>query len=238
MNNDQFEALARAGYNRIPVSRQALADLDTPLSAYMKLADAPYSYLLESVQGGERWGRYSILGLPARTRIVVRRNAITVLCDDVTTESLESPDPLAFVQDFIGRYRVPDLPGLPRFYGGLGRLLRLRRGALRRTSPAAGLGQARSAGRTGHPPAAVRRTGRIRQSVGSSHLHRLRRSRSARRARCRQRTARCAGCAAAGTGARTGHATGRIRAGGFGLRPRRVLRWRWNARSSTSSTAT
>jgi 2-phosphoglycolate phosphatase len=107
------------GYNRIPVSRQALADLDTPLSAYMKLADAPYSYLLESVQGGERWGRYSILGLPARTRIVVRRNAITVLCDDVTTESLESPDPLAFVQDFIGRYRVPDLPGLPRFYGGL-----------------------------------------------------------------------------------------------------------------------
>ncbi len=119
MKNDQFEALVRAGYNRIPVSRQALADLDTPLSAYLKLADAPYSYLLESVQGGERWGRYSILGLPARTRIVVRRKAITVLNGDCVTESVDSTDPLAFVQDFLGRYRVPDLPGLPRFSGGL-----------------------------------------------------------------------------------------------------------------------
>ncbi|MBU0602621.1 MAG: anthranilate synthase component I [Gammaproteobacteria bacterium] len=119
MNQDQFDALVRAGYNRIPVSRQALADLDTPLSAYLKLADAPYSYLLESVQGGERWGRYSILGLPARTRLVVRRNAVSVLCDDAVTEETESADPLGFVQDFIGRYRVPDLPGLPRFSGGL-----------------------------------------------------------------------------------------------------------------------
>lgn len=119
MNQDQFEALARAGYNRIPVSRQALADLDTPLSAYLKLADAPYSYLLESVQGGERWGRYSILGLPARTRIVVRRERIEVLCDDAVIETAESGDPLAFVQAFLGRYRVPDLPGLPRFSGGL-----------------------------------------------------------------------------------------------------------------------
>ncbi|AOF82263.1 anthranilate synthase component I [Methyloversatilis sp. RAC08] len=119
MNHDQFEALVRAGYNRIPVARQALADLDTPLSAYLKLADAPYSYLLESVQGGERWGRYSILGLPAQTRIVVRRNDIRVLRDEVEIEHCESADPLAFVQEFIGRYRVPDLPGLPRFSGGL-----------------------------------------------------------------------------------------------------------------------
>ncbi|MEB3090134.1 hypothetical protein VJI93_09160, partial [Parvimonas sp. M20] len=74
---------------------------------------------LESVQGGERWGRYSILGLPAQTRIVVRRERIEVLRDDAVIETAESSDPLAFVQAFLGRYRVPDLPGLPRFSGGL-----------------------------------------------------------------------------------------------------------------------
>ena len=72
MTPEQFQSLAAQGYNRIPVMREVLADLDTPLSTYLKLADAPYSYLLESVQGGEKWGRYSIIGLPCRTRIEVR----------------------------------------------------------------------------------------------------------------------------------------------------------------------
>ena len=63
-------------YNRVPISRRVLADLDTPLSVYLKLAAGPYSYLLESVQGGEKWGRYSIIGLPARQRVVVRGQQI------------------------------------------------------------------------------------------------------------------------------------------------------------------
>jgi anthranilate synthase component 1 len=71
MTPEQFEIYAQQGYNRIPVARQVLADLDTPLSAYLKLADAPYTYLFESVQGGEKWGRYSIIGLPCRTVVKV-----------------------------------------------------------------------------------------------------------------------------------------------------------------------
>ena len=67
MTPEQFTQLAQQGYNRIPVVREVLADMDTPLSSYLKLARGPYSYLFESVQGGEKWGRYSILGLPART---------------------------------------------------------------------------------------------------------------------------------------------------------------------------
>jgi hypothetical protein len=65
MNREEFLRLAAAGYNRIPLACETLADFDTPLSIYLKLADAPNSYLLESVQGGEKWGRYSIIGLPA-----------------------------------------------------------------------------------------------------------------------------------------------------------------------------
>ncbi|PJC02447.1 MAG: anthranilate synthase component I, partial [Gallionellales bacterium CG_4_9_14_0_8_um_filter_59_50] len=67
-----FHALAKQGYNRIPLVTETFADLDTPLSLYLKLANRPFSYLLESVQGGERFGRYSFIGLPATTRISVR----------------------------------------------------------------------------------------------------------------------------------------------------------------------
>ena len=70
LNLTQFNELAAQGYNRIPLVLETFADLDTPLSLYLKLANQPYSYLLESVQGGERFGRYSIIGLPAKTRIV------------------------------------------------------------------------------------------------------------------------------------------------------------------------
>ncbi len=78
MNLEQFSALAREGYNRIPVVREVLADLDTPLSTYFKLAAAPYSYLFESVQGGEKWGRYSMIGLPARTLLRAQGDQIQV----------------------------------------------------------------------------------------------------------------------------------------------------------------
>lgn len=119
MNQEQFNALSAEHYNRIPVTREVLADLDTPLSTYMKLANAPYSYLFESVEGGEKWGRYSIIGLPCRTVLRACGDQITVTTDGNVVESLQHEDPLAFVEQFQQRYRVPELPGLPLFNGGL-----------------------------------------------------------------------------------------------------------------------
>ncbi len=115
----EFAALAAEGYNRIPLVCEVLADLDTPLSAYLKLAEGPYSYLFESVQGGEKWGRYSIIGLPCRTVVKVTGNQITVERDGAVIESLESADPLAWVAGFQNRFRVATHGGLPRFTGGL-----------------------------------------------------------------------------------------------------------------------
>ncbi|HEY5719723.1 MAG TPA: anthranilate synthase component I, partial [Gammaproteobacteria bacterium] len=119
MNPDQFARLAAAGYNRIPVVREVLADLDTPLSTYLKLADGPYSYLFESVQGGEQWGRYSIIGLPCRTRLRVRGRTVALERDGLAPEVHEVDDPLAWIEAFAARSKVPQLDGLPRFTGGL-----------------------------------------------------------------------------------------------------------------------
>ena len=96
MTPEQFTELADAGFNRIPVYREVLADLDTPLSTYLKLASGPYSYLFESVQGGEKWGRGG---------------------EVVETEGVD--DPLAFVEAYQKRFHAPDLDELPRFNGGL-----------------------------------------------------------------------------------------------------------------------
>ncbi len=119
MDADTFSTLADQGYTRIPVVHTSLADLDTPLSVYMKLARGPYSYLLESAQGGEKWGRYSIIGLPAKTILKVVGDLITVETDGELVESVRTDDPLTFIETFQARYRVPQLPELPRFYGGL-----------------------------------------------------------------------------------------------------------------------
>ncbi|HID44957.1 MAG TPA: anthranilate synthase component I [Chromatiaceae bacterium] len=119
MTPEKFDALASQGYNRIPVVCEVLADLDTPLSVYLKLVDGPYGYLFESVQGGEKWGRYSIIGLPCRTQLRVRQHQITITTDGEVAETTEVSDPLAFIEDFQARYKVPELPGLPRFSGGL-----------------------------------------------------------------------------------------------------------------------
>ncbi|HKJ08552.1 MAG TPA: anthranilate synthase component I [Gammaproteobacteria bacterium] len=120
MTPEQFQELAAQGYNRIPVTREVLADLDTPLSTYLKLADGPYSYLFESVQGGEKWGRYSIIGLPCREVVKIAGHRITVSRDgEVIEEAAEVADPLAWVEQFHGRYRIPAVEGLPRFTGGL-----------------------------------------------------------------------------------------------------------------------
>jgi anthranilate synthase component I len=104
---------------RIPVIRTVLADLDTPLSTYLKLADAPYSYLFESVQGGEKWGRYSIIGLPCRRVIRVSGRTITVEQDGEVIQSQVVDDPLAWIEACHARYRIPDQAQLPRFTGGL-----------------------------------------------------------------------------------------------------------------------
>lgn len=119
MNADAFAQLAAQGYNRIPVIREMLADLDTPLSCYLKVANAPYSYLFESVQGGEQWGRYSMIGLPARTVLRIRGHQVEIRRDGMVRECFHCDDPLAFVDEFRGRYRVPELAHLPRFSGGL-----------------------------------------------------------------------------------------------------------------------
>ncbi len=119
MTPERFQELARQGYNRIPVYREVLADLDTPLSTYIKLADGPYSYLFESVQGGEKWGRYSIIGLPCRSRLSVTGGTVKVETDGELKEQVETDDPLSWIAGFQGRYRAPELPDMPRFTGGL-----------------------------------------------------------------------------------------------------------------------
>jgi len=116
---EQFGHYARQGFNRIPICQEVLADLDTPLSAYLKLADGPYSYLLESVHGGEQWGRYSIIGLPCRTVIKAYGTRIHVEENGVTVETGNESNPLAWVKSFIARYKVPEITGMPRFSGGL-----------------------------------------------------------------------------------------------------------------------
>lgn len=119
MNAEAFAALAAQGYNRIPVVREILADLDTPLSCYLKVADQPYTYLFESVHGGEQWGRYSIIGLPARTVLRVNGYNVSVRTDGVEIEACEVDDPLTYVEQFQARFRVPERDDLPRFTGGL-----------------------------------------------------------------------------------------------------------------------
>ncbi|HSH71796.1 MAG TPA: anthranilate synthase component I [Methylophilaceae bacterium] len=119
IDQSEFDALASQGYNRIPLVIETFADLDTPLSLYLKLANQPYSYLLESVQGGERFGRYSIIGLPARTRIVARGRNVEVIDNHVVIESAEDVNPLDFVKAYQSRFKTPPYQGLPRFTGGL-----------------------------------------------------------------------------------------------------------------------
>ncbi len=119
MTETEFNRLAAEGYNRIPVTLETFADLDTPLSIYLKLANDPYSYLLESVQGGERFGRYSFIGLAASTRIAVAGGAIMVLSGNRVAERRDHSNPMSFISEFMARFKVPDLPGLPRFCGGL-----------------------------------------------------------------------------------------------------------------------
>ncbi len=119
MDEKRFRQLAAQGCNRIPVARKVLADLETPLSAYLKLADGPYSFFFESVQGGEQWGRYSIIGLPCRTVLRATGSRVAVETDGEVVEQRELADPFPFIAEFKARFRMPDIPGDQRFGGGL-----------------------------------------------------------------------------------------------------------------------
>ena len=115
----QFQHLTADGHTLIPVVREVLSDLDTPLSVYLKLADGPHTYLFESVEGGERFGRHSIIGLPARRVYEFRGNMLEVREHGEVVETREVADPLAEVERLRGAYKVPKLDGLPGFTGGL-----------------------------------------------------------------------------------------------------------------------
>jgi anthranilate synthase component 1 len=119
ISQDEFVALAALGHNRIPVVREVFSDLDTPLSVYLKLADGPYTYLLESVEGGENWGRYSIIGLPCQRVYKLHGHCLSVEDHGVVVEQRELGDPLGEIERIRAEYNVPQLPQLPEFSGGL-----------------------------------------------------------------------------------------------------------------------
>ena len=115
----EFKSLAAQGFNRIPLIAEAFADLETPLSLYLKLAGgARHSFLLESVVGGERFGRYSFIGLPARTLLRASGFLTEVLTDGAVVERVPG-NPLDFIAQYQQRFKVALRPGLPRFCGGL-----------------------------------------------------------------------------------------------------------------------
>jgi anthranilate synthase component 1 len=120
----EFQTLASQGYTRIPVLAEARADLYTPLALYAQLASGPYSYLLESVVGGERFGRYSFIGLPCAERIEARGRTVWRMLRnahgaDVCVERLDAADPYEYVRGWLQRHRAAPVPAALRFGGGL-----------------------------------------------------------------------------------------------------------------------
>ena len=119
MSAETFKKIKQQGFKRIPLVREVLADLDTPLSTYLKLANAPYSYLFESVQGGEKWGRYSIIGLPCRKVIKISGYEISQYEDEKLIAQETVDDPLQWINDYQAQFNVYEDEKLPRFTGGL-----------------------------------------------------------------------------------------------------------------------
>ena len=122
----EFKSLSAQGYNRIPLMVEAFADLETPLSLYLKLAftkdGGKHSFLLESVVGGERFGRYSFIGLPARTLLRANgfgESALTEVVTDGVVVETNHGNPLDFIASYQQRFKVALRPGMPRFCGGL-----------------------------------------------------------------------------------------------------------------------
>lgn len=119
MNQQQFTQLHQQGYQIAPVMRTILSDYDTPLSVYHKVANQPNSYLFESVQGGDKWGRYSIIGLPCEKRLEIIGHQVSLFDGDQLLEQQMADDPLAWIAAFQARFNVFQQPGLPAFTGGL-----------------------------------------------------------------------------------------------------------------------
>lgn len=124
ISQSEFNQLVSQGYNRIPLIAKCYADLDTPLSIYLKLGNAKNTFLLESVVGGERSGRYSFIGLPSQTTIEVVGNKVRVLEESNSglppklVQEFEG-DPLVFIEQYHTQFKVPSMPDVPRFFGGL-----------------------------------------------------------------------------------------------------------------------
>ena len=119
ISKNDFNKLAKKGYNRIPLMCEVLADLDTPLSTYTKICNFPYSYLFESVEGGEKWGRYSIIGLPAKKIISVTGEKVKITENSRLIDEYNTSDPLKEIEKIQQSYKVAQIEGMPRFSGGL-----------------------------------------------------------------------------------------------------------------------
>lgn len=119
LSKEQFSIYQSEGYNRIPLVKTCYADLETPLSIFLKVANSPYSYLLESVEGGENFGRYSIIGMPAKKLIQVRQKTVEIIESGKTIFTENNSDPLGFIDQYLCNYKTPENLDLPRFSGGL-----------------------------------------------------------------------------------------------------------------------
>ena len=120
-NEQDLEALAKQGFNYVPICREIIADIETPLSVYLKLAHTPYSYLFESVEADEKWGRYSIIGLSAEKIVKISANEISLYSSaNKLLEKTTASDPLKWIETFKARYKVPRINAdMPNFNGGL-----------------------------------------------------------------------------------------------------------------------
>jgi anthranilate synthase component I len=114
----EFDALAAKGYDLVPVCREIAADLETPVSAFLKVARGEYSFLLESVRGGEKWGRYTFLGTEPALVVRARGNRMDLIRPGRAIEARQVDNPFEALRAEVQRLRAPEIPGLPRFFGG------------------------------------------------------------------------------------------------------------------------
>ena len=118
MEIEKFRQLGEEGFSNVPITREIIADLDTPLSCYIKLARGPYSYLLESAaQGGEKWSRYSIVGLPATKIIKISGQKISTFVSGEVVDSFSHPDPLQYIEEILDSIKYPDVEDMPIYTG-------------------------------------------------------------------------------------------------------------------------
>ncbi len=117
-SESEFEKLAAQGFNLIPVFEEVAADLETPVSAFLKVAREDYAFLLESVRGGEKWGRYTFLGSEPSMVIRARKNRMDIIRPERGIEVRSVTNSFKELRAEVQRFRSPELPNLPRFFGG------------------------------------------------------------------------------------------------------------------------